>query len=182
MNQEEKNVVVAAIQAEIERLGSANKVAAKCGVSSAVISQMRTLSYETDNDTKWYEVAKALGVVFLDTWKMADTSSLKLIFQVFNDAKEKALFMAVSHRAGGGKTASAKLYASRSNKVFYLQCREWSRQKFVFALAQIIGIDTTRRNVNAIDELMTDVCNFFNSMGNAKPLLLIDEAMMVLGL
>lgn len=176
MNYENKKTIAEAIEVEITRLGSANKVAAKCGVSSAVISQMRTVSYETENDTKWNEVAKTLGVVFSETWKIAETSSLRMIFQVFSDAKEKSMFIAVSHRAGGGKTASAKLYAGRSNKVFYLQCREWSRQKFVFALAQVCGIDTTRRSVTAIDELMTDICAFFNQQSASKPLLLIDEA------
>ena len=140
MTQQQKNEVVALIDVEMNRLGSQEKVSKKCSVSPATLSQMRAGNWENIADAMWTKVASALG--YRPTgWQMAEITNTRIVQQALDNAKAQSLFMAVSHRAGSGKTAGQAAYeaANRGNSVFALSCREWAKREFLQNLAQSLG-------------------------------------------
>ena len=74
----QKSDIVITINHEINRIGSANKLAHKCGVSSAVISQMRNEDWKLIRDAMWMKVANKLGHTF-STWQIAETTNYKMM-------------------------------------------------------------------------------------------------------
>lgn len=176
MNTMQKKEVVTLIAQEKERLGSHRAVANKAGVSEATISQMVNDKWEQIADAMWLKVATALGWK-ANGWQLTDITNTRILHSVFRDAKAKSAFFAVSHRAGSGKTASAKSFAEQEYRsgVYFLQCREWGRNTFLQNLCQVLGIDQGRGYVSA-DDLLQKVIRFFQDRINMQPLLIIDEA------
>lgn len=66
MTELQKNQIVQAINDEKVRLGSQNKVATKCGVSSATISQMMNGNWELIKAEMWQKVAQSLTINVLE--------------------------------------------------------------------------------------------------------------------
>lgn len=176
MNNLQRSEVIALINQEKERLGSYRAVANKAGISDATISQMVNQKWEQIADNMWLKVAAAVGWK-PQGWVLTEITNTKILYSVFRDAKTKSAFFAVSHRAGSGKTASAKSFAETEYRsgVYFLQCREWGRNGFLQNLCQELGIDPGRGYMSA-DDLLQKVIRFFQDRVNMKPLLIIDEA------
>lgn len=172
----QKQEVVILIGQEIDRLGSQEKVAKKCQVSPATLSQMRAGNWENIADAMWGKVASALGYR-PQGWQMAEITNTKILHHVLTNAKRNSLFMAVSHRAGSGKTAGLKAYesANRSNSVFYLSCREWARREFLQNLALNLGLEGSNKAMT-MDALLMAITDFFKLRAANRPLLILDEA------
>ena len=176
MSTDSKHSIVALIDVEINRLGSQEKTAKKCGVSAATLSQMRAGNWTNIAPEMWAKVGAALGYR-TGEWVMADTTNVRLVYQVLDNAKSGSLFMAVSDKAGSGKTAGLRTYeaANRRNSVFYLSCREWAKREFLQNLAQSLGIEAWGK-AQSIDKMLMDVVEFFKQRQAARPLLILDEA------
>lgn len=177
MTELQKQTIVQAISDEKVRLGSQNKVATKCGVSSATISQMVNENWELIKPEMWLKVAQALDVTSFDTWQVVETTNYRMIFSVLNDAKNASLFIPISHKAGSGKTTALTTYANlyASDNVFFIQAREWARREFLLELCKILGIKQDK-GYSSVDSLGQKVITFFAQRINQKPLLIVDEA------
>ena len=177
MTEVQKQKIVQAIELEEQRLGSANRVASKCGVSSATISQMKRRNWKLIRPEMWQKVAGALKVDFSEWVFTREVYNARLLFSVFNDAKDEHLFVAVSHKAGSGKTATAKHYAklNAGKGVFYTQAREWAKREFLLNACQDLGIEIPK-GVISIDKLGQKVIDFFNERAFQSPVWIIDEA------
>jgi len=176
MNTMQKNEVINLIGQEKERLGSHRAVANKAGVSEATISQMVNNNWAQIADSMWLKVAAALGWKTTG-WALSEITNTRILYSVFRDSKAKSAFFAVSHRAGSGKTASAKSFAELEFRsgVYFIQCREWGRNAFLQNICQELGIDQGRGQTSA-DDLLQKIVRFFQDRVNMKPLLIIDEA------
>lgn len=172
----QKKEIVQAIHEEKARLGSYARVATKVGVSEATISQMRNENWELIKDTMWQKVAQALGFVS-NSWQLAETLNFRKITNVMNDAKNANLFMAISYKAGSGKTATLSNYAELNNEecVFYIQAREWAKREFLYQLCKNLGVDTGK-GYTSVDALGMKVIDFFAKRKGKNPLLIVDEA------
>lgn len=172
----QKKEIVQAIHEEKARLGSYARVATKVGASEATISQMRNEKWELINPAMWQKVAQALGVVS-NTWQLAETLNFKMITRVLNDAKNANLFMAISYKAGSGKTATLSSYAELNNEeyVFYIQAREWAKREFLIELCRTLGMETGK-GYTSVDVLGMKVIEFFIKRKGKNPLLIVDEA------
>lgn len=176
MTNTQKNDVTALIALEISRLGSQERVAKKCNVSAATLSQMRANNWENIADSMWTKVASALGYR-PQGWQMAEITNTRIVHHLLNSAKAESLFMAISHRAGSGKTAGLKAYetANRTTSVFYLSCREWAKREFLQNLAQSLGLDGWNR-AQSMDTLLMAITDFFKARHLHRPMLILDEA------
>jgi len=176
MTQQQKNEVVALIEVEINRLGSQEKTAKKCSVSPATLSQMRAGNWDNIADSMWSKVASALGYRPAG-WQMAEITNTRIVQHVLDNAKQQSLFMAVSHRAGSGKTAGQTAYeaVNRGNSVFALSCREWAKREFLQNLAASLGLEAWNKTLS-MDSLLMAITDFFKVRAAQRPLLILDEA------
>ena len=173
----QKNQVVNAISREIERLGSASRVAAKAGVSKATISNMLKGKWDKISVELWNKVASLLGVRF-DGWQtVPDITNTRILHNLFNRARAHSIFVPVSYQAGSGKSASARMYVENKpgEAVYYINAREWARREFLLNLMRNLGMDMPKGAVT-VDELGQAVIDFFVQRAGEKPLLIIDEA------
>jgi hypothetical protein len=173
----QKEQILQAIKDEVSRLGSQNKVATKCEVSSATISQMLNHNWELIKAELWQKVAQALDINTAEQWQIAETTNYRMVFSVLSDAKNASLFIPISHKAGSGKTTAlttfANLYAS--SNVFYIQAREWARREFLIELCKVLGIKQDS-GYTTVDVLGQKVIQFFAQRTGKQPLLIVDEA------
>lgn len=182
MNTQQKQVILAAVEAEIERLGSAAKVATKVGLNDAYISMMRNGKWNgTLKDEHWHQVAQILGVS-LSGWQMVDITNTRIIYQVLSDAKNGSMFMAVSNFAGSGKTAACRSYSEANSTMgaYYFQVEhgDMNRGDFLRRLANALGIDTRGAGpqYQSSSRLADAIIEFFVKRFDQRPLLIIDEA------
>lgn len=88
----------------ITRLGSQNKVAEKCSISSTALSQWMNGKYGADTTELDKKIASALGYQE-DGWKVVTTiKNYQKIEFVFRSCKQQSMWMAISNKAGSGKT------------------------------------------------------------------------------
>lgn len=172
----QKNEIIQLVEVEIENLGSANKVATKCGVSPAMISNVRNGKHELIAIEMWLKIGNALGYNTSD-WQIAETLDFRKVYTLCNDIKNESLFRVLSDTAGIGKTAPLKTYAKMNagNAVFYIRCREWSKRDFLTELCTSLGIEIENSNTS-IDKLGQKVSEFFLQRSHLKPILIVDEA------
>lgn len=171
----QKNEIIQLIESEKNRLGSYAKVATKCEVSNATVSQMINRNHEFIKPEMWSKVGFALG--FDDSeWQIAETLGYKKVANICNDSKNEAFFMMLSATAGKGKTAPLKSYyeLNSDNEVFYIKCREWAKREFLVELCKSLGIDTSKYYLH-VDKLGAKVSEFFNQRKGKKPLLIVDD-------
>ncbi len=170
-----KKEIVQLIEQEKDKLGSYAEVAKKAHVSTATISQMRNENWELIKPELWQKVASNLG--YQGKWNIVETVNYKMVFNTLNDAKNGSMFIAISHKAGSGKTACLKEFAEHNiqNHVFYIHAREWTGRDFLNELCQRLSIDKGKGYVK-VDKLKEKVINFFLNRVGQRPLLIVDEA------
>lgn len=180
ITEEKKNEIVNAILKEKSLLGSMNNVAKKLGISPATISAnlLKTSNWSNVSDGMWTDIASTLGVSLVNRgWNLAKTSNLKIMHRTLEDAQREALFMAVSEKAGSGKTASIADFVNRDQQhsVYSLQCEEWSKKTFLITLSRVLGVAAGKY---ASSETMIDgIVRFFKQRAKeVTPLLILDEA------
>jgi len=169
-----KKEVLLLIEQSKEKLRSYNKVAIKCGVSPATISALRNNKHELIAPEMWHQIASALGYS-PKKWTLAEITNYKMLMTVMQSAKRESMFMAVSHSAGSGKTATINSFAQSERSVYVIQAREWSRREFLLNLCTTLGIDAGKGYVS-VDRLTNKLIKFFKDRVQQSPLLIIDEA------
>lgn len=177
MTPRQKNQIASLVRAKSEQLGSQRAVAQRVSVSAAIISQILNKNWDLISDELWIRVGAELGYTVSD-WKLVPgTYNMRVVEGTFMDAKRYSMFMCVSHKAGGGKTAAAKLFLDKyyQKQVFYIHCREWTVKQFLAELCRTLGISQPH-GVTAADDYMKLIIDFFIVRAEKKPLLIIDEA------
>ncbi len=179
MTNVQKTEVVNALAVAKEVLGSYNKVAAKCDVSPATISQMRNgvenpEKWELIKIELWQKVAMALNVRFTG-WQIAETTNLRMMQQVLTDAKNECMFVMVSYPAGSGKTTGLDVFmAQKNSNAYYVKCRKWAERELLENLLPVIGI-ARPKGVVSLDRLRQIIIDFFKSKAHVKPTLFLDQ-------
>lgn len=142
----DKNGIVEALKAYMERKGGQNKAANSIkGVSSATLSQMQNGNWEHISDEMWRKVGKALGLSTelggqAKAWNTAETATYQQVHALLQAAQEEARVMSLTAPAGSGKTYAAKEYETSHRNVYRLMCDEfWSKNDFVEELLRAMG-------------------------------------------
>ncbi|WP_338875684.1 ATP-binding protein [Spirosoma sp. SC4-14] len=177
---EQKKAIALLLTQERHALGSWQKVATKVGANVATVSKnMQEESlFGLVSDQMWQRVGTSLGHQLSDAnWVLVETMNTRWMNKYLSDAQQHAMFLAVSHKAGQGKSAGISLYRSKATigTVFYLECKEfWSHKLFLSKLCQTVGLDATGLNLAAMAEALID---FFKQKAiGCRPVLILDEA------
>lgn len=176
---EHKAEVLAAIGEEAKKLGSFSKVAVKCGVAVATITEnmKRPDKQYLVKDEMWIKVGKALGVKFGSKWNVVEITNYKMMREVMNMAQTSRRWIPVAAKSGSGKSASIGKYTSEVDDVYVLECGEWSRRNFLLRLAQMAGVNLQGNGYLNMDVIGEKIVEFFKQRGAVGyPLLILDEA------
>lgn len=161
----------------ITRLGSQNKVADKCGISDTALSQWMNGKYGADTTGMDKKIASALGYQE-DGWKVVtNIKNYQKIEYVFRSCKSQSMWMAISNKAGSGKTQTLEhlFNSDLSGSVIFIQAEEWNSRQFLVELAErTCGIP--KRGYTNIPTLLKKIAEYLNGMASNNPLLIIDEA------
>ena len=160
---------------EQKRLGTNAAIANKLGVSPATISQVVNRKWKNVTEKMWLKLAAKLD--YNPTgWQIVETLNSRMLNKVYDDAKKYSLWIAIAHRAGGGKTATARAYYNSDGHkgVYYLACGEWNRRQFVVALAKSMGIDVEANKT--CYQTTEQIANFLIQRRSMKPVVILDEA------
>lgn len=171
-----KEKAIALIEQAKNKLGSYASVASRCKVSEGAISQIKTGTYKAEGNDMYRRIINTLQV-FDDGWQIVQTSNLKKLHYVMTDCRNKSFFMAVSEKAGSGKTTAIKNYVvnDATNGSFYIKCRKWGNRVFLMNLLRTLGINPESR-YSTNDDLLEQVIEFFQMRTDIKPVLFIDQA------
>lgn len=172
MIHQEKIQTVEAIERMIAQRGSQNALAnSMVGVSPATLSQMRNHNWENIADDMWRKVAAQLGVTS-DVWTFAETRNSTDLLQFFTDSKNYSLVLAITGKAGAGKTETAKKFSTENKNVFLLSCNEyWDKRWFLRELLSKMGKDHAGMTM---PEMMHKAVQILKSI--ESPLIILDEA------
>lgn len=161
----------------IKRLGSQNKVAERCGVSGTALSQWMNGKYGADTSELEKRIAAALGYQE-DGWRVVTTiRNYQKIEFVFRSCKEQSMWMAISNKAGSGKTQTLAHLFDRdlTGSVILIQAEEWNARQFLLELAErTCGVP--KRGYTDIPTLLRMIADYLNGMAAERPILVIDEA------
>ena len=171
-----KQKAAALIELSKTKLGSYASVAAKCRISEGAINQVRTLVYKAEGTDMYRKIISALDM-FEDNWVIVETTNMRKINTVIADSRKKCMFMAVSEKAGSGKTTAIKTYANNdaTHSSFFVRCRAWGNRAFLMQLLRTLGINPESRYASN-DDLLEQVIEFFKMRTDSKPVLFIDQA------
>lgn len=172
MTHQEKIQTVEALEKLITIKGSANKLANDMpGVSPATISQMRNHNWENIAVEMWRKVSAYVGVSS-NAWNYAPTKNSVELLQFFQDSQNHSLVIAITGKAGSGKTETAKKYESENKNVFMLSCNEyWDKRWFLRELLAKMGKDHAGLT---LPEMMYKTVQLLKSI--EKPIIIMDEA------
>jgi DNA transposition AAA+ family ATPase len=174
MNVDQKEL----IKSDLERLiesSSANKVATRIGVSPATVSQIRNNNHELIADEMWRKIAAGIKSITdktnLKTWNIVETDNFMRLTEIFADAQENSLVMAVCAEAGCGKSATAKAYADNNSNVYVISCNEYfNRRIFLQELLRNLGRNPSG---DTVGEMMATIVADLKKADT--PLLIFDE-------
>lgn len=172
MTHQDKIQTVEALEKFIVQKGSQNKVAAgMSAVSAATLSQMRNHNWDLITDDMWRKVGKYVGVAS-NGWNYAETRNSKELLEFFNDSQQFSLVMAITGKAGAGKSESAKKYEAENKNAFLLSCNEyWDKRWFLRELLGKMGKDHAGLT---LPEMMHKAVLLLKSLEN--PIIILDEA------
>ena len=165
------------VQDWITRLGSQSKVADKIGVSVASLSLWLNGKYGADTAKMDAKIAAALGYQE-DGWQVVTSiANYRKIEFVVRSCKQESMWMAISNKAGSGKTQTLEHLFNRdlSGSVIFIQAEEWNARQFLLELAErTCGVP--KRSYTDIPTLLKLITEYLNRLAADQPLLIIDEA------
>lgn len=172
MTHQDKIQTVEALERFIIQKGSQNQVAnGMPGVSAATLSQMRNHKWELIADEMWRKVAKYVGVS-ASGWNYAETRNSKDLLQFFTESQQHALVLAITGKAGAGKSETAKKYELDNKNAFLLSCNEyWDKRWFLRELLAKMGKDHAGLT---LPEMMHKAVLMLKSLNT--PIIILDEA------
>lgn len=155
-----------------EMKGSQKRAATSLvGVSPATVTQIVTGKWELINEKMWRSVAAQIGVK-QTRWNIVETRNYKALSDIFADAQENALVLAVCGEAGTGKSLTAAHYGAENPNVYVLACSEyWNRKTFLRELLRVMGKNPAG---DTVGDMVDDVVMALKRREN--PLIILDEA------
>lgn len=172
-----RNRLMQHVQDWITRLGSQSKVAEKIGVSVASLSLWLNGKYGADTAKMDAKIAAALGYQE-DGWQVVTSiANYRKIEFVVRSCKQESMWMAISNKAGSGKTQTLEHLFNRdlSGSVIFIQAEEWNARQFLLELAErTCGVP--KRAYTDIPTLLKLITEYLNRLAADQPLLIIDEA------
>jgi DNA transposition AAA+ family ATPase len=172
MTHQDKIQTVEALERFIVQKGSQNQVAAGMpGVSPAMLSQMKNHNWDNISDDMWRKVSKYVGVT-ASGWNYAETRNSSDLKLFFNDSQQFSLVMAITGKAGAGKSETAKKYESENKNAFLLSCNEyWDKRWFLRELLAKMGKEHSGLT---LPEMMHKAVLLLKSL--ESPIIILDEA------
>jgi DNA transposition AAA+ family ATPase len=172
MTHQDKIQTVEALEQFIVQKGSQNQVAnGMPGVSAATLSQMRNHKWDLIADDMWRKVAKYVGVA-ASGWNYAETRNSSDLMLFFNDSQQFSLVMAITGKAGAGKSETAKKYEAENKNAFLLSCNEyWDKRWFLRELLAKMGKEHSGLT---LPEMMHKAVLLLKSL--ESPIIILDEA------
>ena len=141
------------------------------GVSPATVTQIVTGKWELINEKMWRSIAAQIGVK-QTRWNIVETRNYKALSDIFADAQENALVLAVCGEAGTGKSLTAAHYGAENPNVYVLACSEyWNRKTFLRELLRVMGKNPAG---DTVGDMVDDVVMALKRREN--PLIILDEA------
>ena len=154
----------------ITRLGSQSKVAEKCGISGTALSQWMNGKYGANSAELEKRIASTLGYQE-DGWQVVTTiQNYRKIEFVYRSCKQQALWMAISNKAGSGKTQTLEHLFNQdlTGSVVFIQAEEWNSRQFLVELAErTCGVP--KRGYTDIPTLLKMIAEYFNGMAGDHP-------------
>ena len=141
------------------------------GVSPATVTQIVTGKWELINEKMWRSIAAQIGVK-QTRWNIVETRNYRALSDIFADAQENALVLAVCGEAGTGKSLTAAHYGAENPNVYVLACSEyWNRKTFLRELLRVMGKNPAG---DTVGDMVDDVVMALKRREN--PLIILDEA------
>lgn len=172
-----RNKLIQHVENWITRLGSQTKVAEKIGISVATLSLWLSGKYGADTAKMDSKISTALGFQE-DGWKVVTTiTNYKKIEFVAHSCKSQSMWMAISNKAGSGKTQSLEHIFNQdlTGSIIFIQAEEWNARQFLLELAdKTCGVP--KKSYTDIPGLIKIITEYLNRLSADKPLLIIDEA------
>ena len=169
---EEKEMIRVRLGEYCEMKGSQKRAATSLvGVSPATVTQIVTGKWELINEKMWRSVAAQIGVK-QTRWNIVETRNYRALSDIFADAQENALVLAVCGEAGTGKSLTAAHYGAENPNVYVLACSEyWNRKTFLRELLRVMGKTPAG---DTVGDMVDDVVMALKRREN--PLIILDEA------
>ena len=169
---EEKEMIRVRLGEYCEMKGSQKRAATSLvGVSPATVTQIVTGKWELINEKMWRSVAAQIGVK-QTRWNIVETRNYRALSDIFADAQENALVLAVCGEAGTGKSLTAAHYGAENPNVYVLACSEyWNRKTFLRELLRVMGKNPAG---DTVGDMVDDVVMALKRREN--PLIILDEA------
>ena len=169
---EEKEMIRVRLGEYCEMKGSQKRAATSLvGVSPATVTQIVTGKWELINEKMWRSVAAQIGVK-QTRWNIVETRNYRALSDIFSDAQENALVLAVCGEAGTGKSLTAAHYGAENPNVYVLACSEyWNRKTFLRELLRVMGKNPAG---DTVGDMVDDVVMALKRREN--PLIILDEA------
>ncbi len=178
MNNQQLMKIWEAVKADRKNYPSQAAHARALGINTAVYSILNGAVDEATfenkmNPRKWVEIARNLNVELKEeaAWATAFTPTYQYIVTQLDRCRDWSTAGLFCDKAGIGKTHAAREYARTHANVAYIDCSIFkTKQKFVRALAQAFGMDSTGRLKDVIEDLS------FYVKSLETPLIILDEA------
>lgn len=169
---EEKEMIRVRLGEYCEMKGSQKRAATSLvGVSPATVTQIVTGKWELINEKMWRSIAAQIGVK-QTRWNIVETRNYRALSDIFADAQENALVLAVCGEAGTGKSLTAAHYGAENPNVYVLACSEyWNRKTFLRELLRVMGKNPAG---DTVGDMVDDVVMELKRCEN--PLIILDEA------
>ena len=169
---EEKEMIRVRLGEYCEMKGSQKRAATSLvGVSPATVTQIVTGKWELINEKMWRSIAAQIGVK-QTRWNIVETRNYRALSDIFADAQENALVLAVCGEAGTGKSLTAAHYGVENPNVYVLACSEyWNRKTFLRELLRVMGKNPAG---DTVGDMVDDVVMALKRCEN--PLIILDEA------
>ena len=169
---EEKEMIRVRLGEYCEMKGSQKRAATSLvGVSSATVTQIVTGKWELINEKMWRSIAAQIGVK-QTRWNIVETRNYRALSDIFSDAQENALVLAVCGEAGTGKSLTAAHYGAENPNVYVLACSDyWNRKTFLRELLRVMGKNPAG---DTVGDMVDDVVMALKRREN--PLIILDEA------
>ena len=169
---EEKEMIRVRLGEYCEMKGSQKRAATSLvGVGPATVTQIVTGKWELINEKMWRSIAAQIGVK-QTRWNIVETRNYRALSDIFADAQENALVLAVCGEAGTGKSLTAAHYGAENPNVYVLACSEyWNRKTFLRELLRVMGKNPAG---DTVGDMVDDVVMELKRREN--PLIILDEA------
>lgn len=146
---------------------SQNKLADQIGVSAATLINVRRGEWDNISD----QMTMKLRAYFrINDWKIYETTNMKAIMELCDDANVNKKFVAVCGYTGAGKTTALRRYATKNASWYVLGTKIMTQKSFLSAVLRSMGINEGQ----SIQDKMELIIKEMNQ--SKRSLLIIDDA------